>query len=81
MKKFLLENYKEGKNDLCTACGVSQTNDAYTLTVIAVDRNVYKTEVLNYVPKAEPCETAVLQIVLSWSETDNAYKITEWSKK
>ena len=65
-------------NGKCTTCNASNT---YVLTVIAVDRNAYKMEVLDSVPVAEPCETAVLQIVLKWSETDNAYKITEWSKK
>lgn len=62
----------------CAVCGLKT---AYTLTVIAVERDSYKIEVLERAPEAEPCETAVLQIVLEWSAEDNAYKITEWSKK
>jgi hypothetical protein len=78
IEKTAANGHVFGVDGKCTVCNASS---AYVLTVIAADRNVYQTEVLNYVPEAEPCETAVLQIVLSWSATDNAYKITEWSKK
>jgi hypothetical protein len=38
-------------------------------------------KVLDFVPETESCDTAVLQIVIEWSNTNNAYKIAEWSKK
>ncbi|MBE6943363.1 MAG: hypothetical protein E7453_03775 [Ruminococcaceae bacterium] len=66
------------ENGKCTVCNASS---AYVLTVVAVSRDAYKLQVLDSVPETESCDTAVLQIVLVWSETDNAYKITEWSKK
>ena len=65
---------------------VTEPKGGFSLLVMAADKDTYKLHI-EKIGNAEdglltgPCGTIVLKITLEWSETDNAYKITEWSKK
>ncbi|MBE6925375.1 MAG: hypothetical protein E7461_00895 [Ruminococcaceae bacterium] len=89
-----IEKTKEhsfNENDICV-CGARRNH--YILTVITAGKDAYKLHIQGIdavenpqgIPEGssdviDACGSVVLKISIEWSETDNAYKITEWSKK
>ena len=81
-------SYESG---VCTVCGTAvptptEPKDGFSLTVMTAGKDAYKLQVNKIDEEDTPateevCGAVMLKITLAWSETDNAYKIIEWSKK
>ena len=89
-----IEKTKEHTFDESDSCACGAKRNHYILSVITAGKETYKLHIQginavenppgipeNITDVIDSCGTVVLKIKIVWSAEDNAYKITEWSKK